>query len=109
MTPSDRALVAAMATETAEARAQLDGLACRLGAWMRDLPPGLADEVVTEVQAFDSLGQRLQALTTLLEGIAGGQAAVDLVAAVPLADMAARLGGKGPAATVAAGDFVLFD
>lgn len=109
MAPPDRILLAAMATEAGALRGELDDVAGRLGAWMRDLPPGLADGVVTEVQGFDSMGQRLEVLTRLLEGIAGGKAAADLVAAVPLADMAARLGGKEPAPAVAAGDFVLFD
>lgn len=109
MTQSDRALLAALATETDALRAQLDELAGRLGVWMRDLPPGLSGGIVTEAQAFDLLGQRLEALTMLLEGVARGEAVADLIAAVPLAEMADRLGGKGPAPTMAAGDLVLFD
>ena len=109
MAPSDRALLAAMAREAGDARARLDHAASALGEWVGALPDDLRAGALGGAQAFDEIGQRLDALSTLLAGLAEGGTAGDLVAAVPLADMAARLNGDEPSQPVASGDLTLFE
>ncbi len=106
---ADRALLLALSVEARDARVRLDELAAHAAAWVASVPGDVRGAAVTEVQAFDSLGQRLNVLAGLLEGLGQGVAASDLVAAVPLSDMAARLAATEALADVAAGDLVLFE
>ena len=106
----DRALLTALSAESADMRRQLESLAAMVGDLVRGLPAEARSAILAEAQAFDALGQRLDALTAVLGGLARGEGGADLVAAVPLADMAARLNGAAdPSASDPAGDLVLFE
>lgn len=109
MTPPDQALLAAMAREAADVRSRLDHAASAFGGWIGALPDDLRAGALGGAQAFDEIGQRLDSLATLLAGLAEGGTAAELIAAVPLAEMAARLDGVGTSEPVAAGDLVLFE
>lgn len=109
MSASDRALLLALAAEAREARTRLDALGVRAGDWVASVPAEARAEAMRDVQAFDTLGQRFDVLSALLDGLARGKTADELLAAVPLADMAARLAGAEGAPGVAAGDLALFD
>ena len=109
MAAPDQSLIAAAAAEIDGARAGLDDLAGRVTARVRDLPAGVREAALVDVQTFDALGQRLHALAILLAGLGRGAPASELIAAVPLADMAARLGGASSTLPAAAGDLMLFD
>ncbi len=106
---ADRALLLALAAEARDARARLDELAARAGDWVASVPAEARGRAMTDVQAFDGLGQRLDVLAALLRGLAQGEGAADLLATVPLSDMAARLAGSEALPAVAAGDLALFD
>jgi len=109
MAPCDRALLLTLAAEATDARVRLEELAGRAGAWITDLPADARSSAMTELQAFDHLAQRLDAISTLLTGLGRGEDAAALVSEVPLADMAARLAGCRVAAAETSGDLVLFD
>lgn len=109
MTPADAQLLAAMALEAAEARARLEDAAAAVGEWVAALPDELRAAALAGAQTFDGTGQRLAALSTLLEGLARGEDAAALVAAVPLADMAARLAGTPTPLPDPSGDLLLFE
>ena len=61
------------------------------------------------MQAFDALAQRLDVVAGLLAGLGRGEDPGALIAATPLAGMAARLGGREIEHPAAPGDLVLFD
>ena len=105
----DRALLTALSAESADMRLQLEGLAAMVGDLVRGLPADARGAILAEVQAFDALGQRLEALSAVLGGLARGEEGAGLVAAVPLADMAARLTGAAAPSAAPAGDLVLFE
>lgn len=109
MIPVDKDLLAAMAAEAADARARLDLGAAAVGDWVAALPDDLRAGALGGAQAFDEIGQRLAVLASLLEGLARGEDAAGLIAAAPLADMAARLAGAPPSRPVASGDLMLFE
>jgi len=106
---ADRALLLALSAEARDARARLDELAARAGDWVSSVPVEARARAMTDVQSFDGLGQRLDVLAALLRGLAQGEDAADLLAAVPLSDVAARLAGREPPPDFAVGDVVLFD
>jgi len=109
MSDPDRALLTALATELRDARVGLDGLAVRAGSWIGGLSGETRLRAMTDVQAFDALAQRLDALAGLLQGLGEGTPAAELLAAVPLADLAARLAGSEAAPSADSGDLALFE
>jgi hypothetical protein len=112
MSAPDRALLSALAAETADMRARLDGVADLVSAVVRGLPEAERQAALAPAQALDLMGQRLDVLTLMLEGLSSGRNPADLVAAVTLSDMAARLGAGAavpPPGGVAAGDLQLFE
>lgn len=108
---SDRALLSALAGETADLRTRLDGVAELVSALVRGLPDAERPAALAPAQALDLMGQRLDALTLLLEGLSSGREPAQLIAAITLSDMAARLGADPakPPVSTAAGDVVLFE
>lgn len=109
MVAVDKGLLAAMAAEATEARRRLDLGAAAVGDWVAALPPDRRAAALGGAQAFDEIGQRLGVLASLIEGLARGDDPARLIAEVPLADMARRLLGAPPSASVASGDLTLFE
>ncbi len=109
MIPVDKDLLDAMAAEATEARARLERSAAAVGDWVAALPHELRQDAVAGAQGFDEIGQRLEVLASLLKGLARGEDADALVAAAPLADMAARLAGAPSTAPATSGDLLLFE
>jgi hypothetical protein len=82
-----------------------------IGVLVRGLPDAERQAALAPAQALDLMGQRLDALTTVLEGLSSGREPAGLIAAVTLSDMAARLRAD-PAASGApagAGEVMLFE
>lgn len=116
MQAADRDIIAAMAAETADVRDQLDDLAGLVADLVRALPEGDRVSALTRAQSMDALGQRLDALSGLLQVVAGGACLRTAITGLPLSDMARRLGRAGADADVlamtpvaASGDLILFD
>lgn len=108
MEAGDRALLAALAAETARVRTGLDEVADLVGDLVRALPADARGAAVSRAQAIDALGQHLDGLSGLLRALSAGEPATRAIAALPLADMAARLGGSVDAPRADAGDLHLF-
>ena len=109
MSAVDPALLIALAAELRDVRSGLDGLAERAGDWIGGLSGQARLQAVNDAQTFDLLGQRLAALAEVLQGLGEGRPADELTAAVPLADLAARLSGREPEASADPGDLALFE
>lgn len=111
MIAPDRTLLSGLAAETADLRARLDEVGDLFGALVRGLPDAQRLAALAPAQTFDLMGQRLDALTMVLDGLSSGRDPADLIAAITLSDMTARLRAD-PAASpvpVASGDVVLFE
>lgn len=109
MEAADRALLAALAAETARVRDGLDEVAGLAGELIRALPADARGSAVSRAQAIDALVQHLDGLSGLLRALSTGETAARAIAALPLADMAARLSGSADARPADAGDLHLFE
>src|SRR5690606_12135327 len=105
----DPATLIVLAAELRDVRSGLDGLAECAGDWIGGLSGEARLRALTDAQAFDFLGQRLAALAEVLQGLGEGRPAAELTAAVPLADLAARLSGSETEASADSGDLALFE
>lgn len=106
-----RSVLAGMADELDQARAGVDGLARLVSDLVLACPPAERAEVLGQAQAVDVLEQRLQALAGFVRDLAAGRNPSSAAAAIPLAEVAARLGGgpEAPEARASAGDLEMFD
>jgi len=117
----DRTLMAALAAEFAEMADGVEGLAALTTLLMQTADAATRPQALKQAQAIDALVQRCLALRDVSAGLAEGRALETVLAEVPLADLAVRLGGATPpsanrprtaanaAVTTDAGDLMLFD
>lgn len=113
----DRTLMAALAAEFADMADGVEGLAALTTVLMQTADAATRPQALKQAQAIDALVQRCQALRDVATGLAEGRALETVLAEVPLADLAVRLGGHSASPRVAeppfhpadAGDLMLFD
>lgn len=113
----DRTLMAALAAEFADMADGVEGLAALTTVLMQTADAATRPQALKQAQAIDALVQRCQALHAVSAGLSEGRALETVLAEVPLADLAVRLGGHGapirpterPFHPADAGDLMLFD
>lgn len=115
------ALFTALAAEFADMADDVEGLAALTTLLMQTADAATRPQALKQAQAIDALVQRCQALHAVSTGLAEGRTLETVLAEVPLADLAVRLGGHGaptcpaerpfhPAdANADSGDLMLFD
>ena len=92
-TPVDHAaLLTAVAEELARARRDMAGIEALVGRLAAHAPAEVRGQALTEAQAADALAQTLDALSIVVRRLGEGATPDGAVAALPLADLAARLG-----------------
>lgn len=87
----NRDLLAAMAAELADIRAEIEGAGGLVSEVLRLLPPETRLGYLTRSQTFDVLVQRVEALAGLAQAVADDQPMDTALAALPLAEMAERM------------------
>jgi len=106
------ALFTALAAEFADMADDVEGLAALTTLLMQTANAATRPQALKQAQAIDALVQRCQALRAVSAGLAEGRAMETVLAEVPLADLAVRLGGASSLshpAVADAGDLMLFD
>lgn len=91
------ALLQALGRETAATAAGLSDVHDLLGELVGGLSPEARGAALVRAQALDLAVQRIEALATVLGGLARGEPAPALLARIGLGELAAAL-GAGPAA-----------
>lgn len=86
-----RDLLAAMAAELSDIRAEIEGAGDLVSEVLRLLPPQTRLGYLTRSQAFDVLSQRIDALAGLAQAVVEDQPMDTALAALPLAEMAERM------------------
>lgn len=86
-----RDLLAAMAAELADIRAEIESAGGLMSEVLRQLPPQTRLGYLTRSQAFDVLTQRIDALAGLAQAVVEDQPMDTALAALPLAEMAERM------------------
>lgn len=120
MTPErTRALLSVFATELADVADGIEGLSDLIGRLIAAQGVVERSDALLRAQAIDALVQRCRALGEVSAGVAAGRELDALLDAVPLAELAGRLKGTGPAPQIrivnradvrpASGDVHLFD
>ena len=87
----NRDLLAAMAAELSDIRAEIEAAGGLVSEVLRQLPAGTRLGYLTRSQSFDVLSQRVEALAGLAQAVAEDQPMEPALAALPLAEMAERM------------------
>lgn len=87
----NRDLLAAMAAELADIRAEIEAAGGLVSELLRQLPAEMRLSYLTRSQSFDVLSQRIEALAGLAQAVADEQPMDTALAALPLAEMAERM------------------
>ncbi|MGX1587129.1 hypothetical protein [Brevundimonas diminuta] len=87
----NRDLLAAMAAELADIRAEIEAAGGLVSEVLRQLPAEARLGYLTRSQSFDVLSQRIEALSGLAQAVADDQPMDTALAALPLAEMAERM------------------
>lgn len=109
MSPADRAVLAAVATELIALRGRVDDLSDLVSAHVRAQPAETRAHALVQAQSVDETLQRLEALAGVLTALSDGAAPEVAVAGSPLAALAARLSSVAAVAPSDAGDLMLFE
>jgi|GEM_PF-427895 len=114
-----RPLMAALAAEFADMADGVESLAALTSALIHTADAATRPQALMQAQAIDALVQRCLALRDVSTGLAEGRALETVLAEVPLADLALRLGAhkddapprpaEPPFHPADAGDLMLFD
>lgn len=107
-----RALLVAVSNELAEIRERLEDLADLTSGLMAEASPEHQAGVVTDIQDFDLLIQRLDGLSGLAAALGAGTPLATALHALTLSDLYDRLAGDTglrPAASARPGELTLFD
>jgi hypothetical protein len=108
------AIYAALGAELARACDGVDQLAGLVCDYVRGASAAGRPDIVRQAQAADALRQNLQALSDLTIALSHGEPIETAVTAIPLADLARRLGeallavGPAGAAEAESGGFTVF-
>lgn len=87
----NRDLLAAMAAELSDIRAEIEAAGGLVSEVLRQLPAETRLGYLTRSQSFDVLSQRIEALAGLAQAVAEEQPMDTALAALPLAEMAERM------------------
>ncbi|WP_024354586.1 hypothetical protein [Brevundimonas naejangsanensis] len=87
----NRDLLAAMAAELSDIRAEIEAAGGLVSEVLRQLPAETRLGYLTRSQSFDVLSQRIGALAGLAQAVAEEQPMDTALAALPLAEMAERM------------------
>ena len=87
----NRDLLAAMAAELSDIRAEIEAAGGLVSEVLRQLPAETRLGYLTRSQSFDVLSQRIEALSGLAQAVADDQPMDTALAALPLAEMAERM------------------
>lgn len=87
----NRDLLAAMAAELSDIRAEIEAAGGLVSEVLRQLPAETRLGYLTRSQSFDVLTQRVEALAGLAQAVAADQPMDTALAALPLAEMAERM------------------
>ncbi len=87
----NRDLLAAMAAELTDIRAEIEAAGGLVSEVLRQLPAEARLGYLTRSQSFDVLSQRIEALAGLAQAVAEEQPMDTALAALPLAEMAERM------------------